>query len=156
MSDSDNKEQTLPSKRETLPSKTRNRVLVLGSRLSGAFELGNTFQIYLEERGIPEPEVEIQRDAGFIEKYVLGRETAAEGRKSPDLPKGVILLPEMRQYSEGGQAMFLDTYRSGVYQYVKDLCDKYKIPLIEIREYKTEDQIKDGLKKLLENPQSEK
>lgn len=80
---------------EILSTSIGNRVLILGSRLGGAFTLGAAFQTYLEQRGIPEPSVEVLRDAGKIEKAILGRKTVDEGRKNPNLPKGVILLPEM-------------------------------------------------------------
>lgn len=90
----------IPAKRELL-AQTENRVLVLGSRLSGAFTLADSFQEYLRQRGIAEPRVAVLRDAGLIELAILGRESIEEGRKHPCLPKGVILLPTMRQYFKG-------------------------------------------------------
>jgi len=132
---------------ETLPTTIQNRVLVLGSRLNGAFELGEGFQAYLEQKGIPEPSVEVLRDAGRIEEAILDIE---KDSKSFNLPKGVILLPEMRQYSPTGLGMSLNTYESGISAFVKELCDRYGIPLVEVKKYESSKQIEEGLKRLLE------
>ena len=137
-------------KGENLPAEIENRVLILGSKISGAFELGCAFQKYLEQKGIPEPNVEVLRDAGKIEIAILGGETIEEGRENPRLPKGVILLPEMRQYLPTGTGMSLKTYSCGISEEVEALCQRYGIPLVKIREYRTPEQIEKGLTKLLE------
>lgn len=138
---------------ETLPAKIENRVLILGARISGAHELAAAFRSYLEEKGIPEPNVQYLRDAAKIEEAFLGRETLDEGRKSPNPPKGVILLPYMRQY-DNGKGMFLSTYECGISNYVEELCAEQGIPLIKIREINSQTQILQGLKELFE-PKSE-
>lgn len=127
---------------------TTNRVLVLGSSCSGAYQLGSDLQAYLKERGIPNPDVKVLRDAGLIEIALLGREDVFQGRAAPLLPKGVILLPEMRQYYEG-MGMSLDTYRCGIDRRVEELCAKYNVPLIMIRTFSSPDQISAGIRQLL-------
>jgi hypothetical protein len=136
-------------KGENLPAEIENRVLILGSRISGAFRLGGAFQKYLEQKGIPEPSVEVLRDAGLIELAVLGRTTIEEGRENPCPPEGVILLPEMRQYSSSSMGMSLETYECGISDHVEALCQKYGIPLVQIKEYRSSEQIEQGLRKLL-------
>lgn len=151
----DKQEFPLSPRGETLPIRTENRVLILGSSVSGVFELRKDFQAYLEEKDIPEPNVEVLRDVAMIETAILGRETIEEDRGNPNLPKGVILLPEMRQYSPTGMGMSLDTDESGISDFVKKLCQRWGIPLVKIQEYKSPEQIEEGLKKLLE-PKAEK
>ncbi len=127
---------------------TTNRVLVLGSRCSGAYQLRADLQTYLKERNIPNPDVQVLRDVGLIEVALLGREDVFQGRAAPLLPKGVILLPEMRQYYEG-TGMSLDTYRCGIDRRVEELCAKYNVPLIMIRTFSSPDQISAGIRQLL-------
>jgi|GEM_PF-5286257 len=142
---------SLAKREEILPTTTENRVLILGSTISGAFKLADSFEVYLKQRGIAKPSVEVLRDAGIIETAL----TIDQGRENPNLPKGVILLPEMRQYSPTGMGMSLGSYESGISDFVEQLCQRYDIPLIKIREYKTPEQIEKGLKELLE-PKEEK
>ena len=122
-------------------TRTDNRVLILGSRMSGAYEIGETFQKYLKFRSIPQIRVEVLRDVNGIEEAIL---------EGSNLPKGIILLPEVRQYSLGGMGTTLRTYEDGVNNCIESLCEKYNIPLHEIREYKSPKQIEEGLKNLLE------
>ena len=122
-----------------------NRVVILGSVLSGAHVLATDFKRYLEQKGIKEPEINVVRDAACIEDAILGIKA---DESKPTLAKGVILLPEMRQYHYG-RGMSLSTYECGIDKYVERLCEKYKIPLVEIRSFTDEDQITEGTKKLL-------
>jgi hypothetical protein len=121
----------------------------MGSRISGAVEFGEGFQRYLEQKNVPQPEVQILRDAGKIQTAFLGRDSIEQGIENPDPPRGVILLPEMRQYGPGFD-MFLDTYGCGIDRYVEELCKEYGIPLIEIRHYKSPQQISQGVQHILE------
>lgn len=149
----ENKVFPLSCHSETLPTIIENRVLILGSRLSRAFHLGEAFQAYLEQKGISELNVEVLSDVGRIEEAILGREIVDEDRRNLDLPKGVILLPEMRQYSPSGMGMSLNTYKVGISTFVEDLCKEYGVPLVEIREDESPEQITGGLKQLLDRPQ---
>lgn len=142
------KKSSVEQSGELRPTNVVNKVLILGSRISGAYELGSGFQAYLEAKEVPSPVVEVLRDAGLIEAALLGREELAQGRVDPLLPRGVILLPQMRQYY-GGMGMTLDTYTSGVAERVRQLCLKYNVPLVEIRQYISPEQITAGIKQLL-------
>ena len=143
-------ERSLVTTKDISPIPVNNRILVLGSRLSGAYKLGEGFQAYLEQRRIPEPSVEVLRNAGLIEKALLGRENIEEGRKSPNLPRGVILLPEMRQYSLQGLGMSLDTHESDISKYVEGFCEDHGIPLVKIKKFKSREQLDEGLKQIME------
>ncbi len=123
----------LPAERaETSPEQIENRILVLGSRMSGALSFGDAFQNFVEGKGIKNLQVQGLRDASFIEHVFLGNDNLVEGRRNPKLPLGVILFPEMRQYV-GTSGMSLDTYSSGIAEFVRELCAKYNVPLREVR-----------------------
>jgi len=146
-------ERSLVKNKETSPTLVDNKVLILGSRLSGAFILGEKFQEYLEERGIPNPDVEVLRDAGHIERAIIGCEDLSEDmhirRLNPKLPKGVILLDEMRQQTLSGMDMSLDTYSCGIDEYVEEQCNAHNVPLVKIKKYTSPQQITQGLKELM-------
>lgn len=146
-------EKSLARSNEVPLSNVDNRVLILGSRLSGAYELGEEFQEYLEERGIPNPDVEVLRDAGYIERAIIGCEDLDEDinirRLNPKLPKGVILLDEMRQQTLSGMDMSLDTYSCWIDKYVEEQCDAHNVPLVKIKKYTSSQQITQGLKELM-------
>ncbi len=141
-------------KKEVLSS-SGNRILVLGSRSSGAYRFAGDFERYLEQKGIPNPEVESTRNAFYIEDAFLGRDTLNEGKRDPNVPKGVILFPEMRQYV-GPNGMNIPTYdRSSVNMEgetiadrVRKLCRQYNVPLIEITEYLSEQEVEGAIKDL--------
>lgn len=142
-------ERSLVPNKDISPIPVNNRVLILGSRLSGAFELGEKFQEYLKERDIPNPNVEVLRDAGLIERAIIGCEDPDEDinkrRLNPNLPEGVILLDEMRQWTPSGMGMSLETYESGIDEYVEGLCHAHNIPLVKIKKYTHPQQITRGL-----------
>lgn len=152
-------ERLLVNNTETSPALVDNRVLILGSRLSGAFKLGEKFQEYLEERGIPNPDVEVLRDAGYIERAIIGCEDLDEDinirRLNPKLPKGVILLDEMRQQTLSGMDMSLDTYSCGIDEYVEKQCITHNIPLAKVKQYTSPQQITQGLKELMDQSEFE-
>ena len=102
---SPNRSLSILLSRESLPVVSEDRVLILGSRLSGSFKLAKELQAYLEEKEIPNLEVEILRDAGKIKQAFLGQENSDQGEsKAASLPRGVILLPQMRQHDAAGYA----------------------------------------------------
>jgi hypothetical protein len=143
------------SKQETLPTVQPNRVVVFGSRLSGAQELSEMFQKYLETHGIPNPNVHFIRsveniESGFFD-FSLPTNDAGWGpvynttSKSPTLPRGAILLPDMRWYDEWGHGMHVETYGSGIDTDVRKLCAKYGVPLAEIHETFTPQEIEETM-----------
>jgi len=145
-------EKSLVEGKDIPPVLTSNRVLVLGSRLSGVFELAEGFQAYLEVRGVTYPELEVLRNAALIEQAFLDYNDGVdiiEGKSNPNPPKGVILLPEMRQYRPDGVGMSIDTYECGIDVYVENLCLKYGVPLVKIRAYHSPQQLTEGLKEIL-------
>jgi hypothetical protein len=131
MFDSERKEITVLASGERLPATTgANTVLIFGSRVSRAYELAAKFQAYLEEKNLPNPDVYAIGDAGLIEKTFLSLDELGK----LNLPKGVILLPEMRQNDPfTGNGMSLDTYHCGIDKFVESLCNKYGVPLIKIK-----------------------
>lgn len=135
---------------ETLPDVFESRILIIGSRLSGSFELSEIFQRYLEQQGIPEPSVEPVRDVAMIDAAIFGDENIGRDGKKPKLPKGIILLPEARQYISG-RGQTIDSYESGLSSRVEDICKKLNIPLVKVRKNQNLDRrIESGIKKLLE------
>ena len=141
--------QTLSNKKEAFPHLTsQNRVLILGSQIGGAYKIADAFQTYLENKGVESPVVQVLRDAGIIEQAVLYEKEEDKNKNKISPPKGIILLPEMRQYHEG-MGMSLNTYKCGISDYVEDLCEKYNIPLVKIMEYKSPQQIEEGLTTIL-------
>lgn len=106
-----------------------NRFVVYGSRISGAFSLGEELLKFLSEKGVAEPNVQVVRDARVIDQaFYLKPSTKRSKNSPPKLPRGVILLGEMRQYFNG-QGMSLDTTSSGIRDYVEKICKENGIPL---------------------------
>lgn len=107
-----------------------NRFVIYGSRLSGAYKISEELSRFLLEKGIENPDVEVVRDAGYInQRFYLEPEGKRTKKTPPKLPRGVILLDEMRQYFQG-KGMTLDTTSSGIRDYVETLCRENGIPLI--------------------------
>lgn len=173
---------------------TSNRVVVYGSRLSGACELAVGFNDYLIERAIPEPTVEVCRDAQYITDAFYDRQPVIHEstklnpqipaskrglanlmihvksllkRSSPDgrgisipvepsqdipastLPKGVVVLPEMRQYTPDGQGMTINA----PYEYIRQLCEKHGVPIVRLEKIDAEEitalQLSEGIMDVL-------
>ena len=139
---------------ETLPVVQPNRIVVFGSHNSGAGFLAHGFEDYLRSQGIENPYVHYVRNttninAGFLNYWPENPlndywpDPTADSDQ-PTLPRGVILMPEMRQYHEM-TGMFVPTYQSGVASYVRELCERYNVPLIEIHGSLTPEQIKEQI-----------
>lgn len=153
------KSDTQAENPETLLSVQPNRIVVFGSRISGANILSTGLSKYLKEKGIQNPKVHYVRNItniqpGFFDywpqdennDYYPDNWTNDEFTDNPTLPRGVILLPEMRQYHEM-TGMFVPSY--AVWLDIKKLCDKYEVPLVIIDKDFTPEQIETEIIKLL-------
>lgn len=147
------------SVKETLPVQNPNRVVVFGARVSGSDFLAGRFQSYLKEKGIQDPKVHYVRnianiEAGFFDywpvnpnwDYYPDNWNNDESTDHPTLPRGVILLPEMRQYHEM-TGIFVPSYV--VWSDIKKMCDQYGVPMVTIDKDFTPEQIETEIKKLL-------
>lgn len=137
------KEQITPS----------NRVVVFGSRLSGALVLADEFKQYLVEYGIPNSLVATCRNVEMIEDAFFDRRPIVPDAPpyTPTLPKGVIVFPEMRMIRSVGLAMTIPT----PFGYIKDLCDKYGVPVVLVGikgEPVTPEQSSQNVMKVLTSP----
>src|SRR3989344_3460648 len=96
-------EQTGLSRNESssYPEKLKisNRVLVYGSRVSGAFQLAEEFENYLKERDIPATSVEVCRNAHSIEDAFYDRRAPTPPAETtwvnpPSSNKGIARLAQ--------------------------------------------------------------
>ena len=144
-----------------------NRVVVYGSRLSGALDLARELGRYLEERGVSQPQVVGWRDAGYLRQAFFDEPLPHEVIDGPislpsgkvtdapvrTLPRGVVVFPEMRQYTEMG-GMFLDTYESkdfygkSTFDHIRELCERHGVPYLRMDYGATQEQLIEGLKAL--------
>ncbi len=137
-----------PNKEVSVPE---NRLLILGSRMSGAFSLSDAFEAEFTARNILMPSIEVNRHANSITASIFGGIPETKNERPPRFPKAIILLPEMRAETETGMKMTLDVNDSGIAKYVRDLCMKHGIHLIEIEKF-SDEQIEADLKNLLIPP----
>lgn len=121
-----------------------NRVIVFGSYLSGAFDLQAALQEYLERSGIKNPLVQVVRDVALIRAAILDIEGHHQGNRpshsresKPTLPRGVIILPEMRQ-DHGGMGMTIPTFdvvgdsEYSPFNLIAMICDENSVPYIAL------------------------
>lgn len=138
--------------KEMAPAKPR--FVIFGSRTSGAYGTATAFEEYLTDHGFEDAQVDAVRNAAFINDAffntppedmsrefteskrpgvlrklgltLLRREVVAQEEDSKDLPQGVVVFPEMRQYMPSGSGMSIPSPR----EYIQDLCDKNSVPVI--------------------------
>lgn len=151
---------TVDTSRETVPVKSR--FVIFGSRISGAYGAADAFEKYLATHGFEDTQVDTVRNAAFIDDVfyntpqedasrevptskpasilrrlghaLLRREVAsAQDGVGKDLPLGVVVFPEMRQYTPSGSGMFIPSPR----EYIRDLCDKNRVPVIFMEDVHT-------------------
>lgn len=126
--------------KETLPLPNSNRVVVFGAVLTGAYELAQALQEYLQQQGVVNPEVETYKmffniEAGFY--GILGKGGKNRGFS---LPKGVLAFPEMRDWGETVKTPF---------GFIQDLCEKHGVPFVKFDAIPTLKQLQDGMPPLL-------
>jgi len=129
-----------------------DRILVMGSRLSGSFNLADGLEQRMKEMGIENVNVDVLRDAGKIDLAFFDVNSPKElsDQEKLNLPKGIILLPEMRQEDPFSLSkMTIDTNSSGVEEYVKRLCDECNIPLLILRKIPSVEELSEGVRELL-------
>ena len=69
-----------------------------------------------------------------VGRTLLRRDVAIQEEVAKDLPQGVVVFPEMRQYMPNGSGMFIPSPR----EYIQDLCDKNGVPVIFMETVKNE------------------
>lgn len=105
----------------------KERIVVFGSRLSGAYNAAAEFQDYL---GSIDPryaaiEVGAVRQTSLIDPVINGE--SPDGSKTSALPVGVVVFPEMRT-EHGGYSYTVPTPVS----YISGLCEERGIPYIVV------------------------
>lgn len=152
---SDSNEVSDVIRRQLLP--ISNRVVVFGSRLSGAFDLAEALDRYLRVRDVPDVSLVVERNIERIISAFYGRGKESIG---DTLPKGVVVLPEMRWYPEG-IGMTVNTHRgelyagikySTVFGYIKSICDENGVPIVDFNNDSTQGELITGVDKLLTDP----
>lgn len=104
-----------------------NRMVVFGAVLTGAYELAEALQKYLEQRGIVNPKVKTYKmflniEDGFYGILRSANEIKARKPKpEPSLPKGVIAFPQMRDWGE--------TVKTPI-DFIQALCEKHGVPFV--------------------------
>jgi len=145
---------------------TKSRFLIFGSRISGAYGTADGFEKHLVALGFEDARVDAVRDAAYITdafynssragdslelepskpsgvlhrlgNLILRREaTTSPDDAIKDLPQGVIVFPQMRQYTPSGMGMFIHSPRD----YIQDLCDKNQVPVIFIEDLHSEAEL---------------
>jgi len=131
------------------------RFLVLGSRVSGAYGVASDIKQWLVANGFGDARVDAVRDVARIDSALhnIRRPDAARGlpgskpggylrslgqmllrreavsipeEVGENLPLGVIVFPQMRQYTPNGNGMPIPNPRS----YIETLCDAWGVPVI--------------------------
>lgn len=139
----------LEPKSESLPAQTPNRIMIFGSRNSGAQILGKGLLDYLKDMGIENLRVIPEKDADYIPEGFYGLYRNDDGSiPERSIPRGVILMPEMRAYAPSGTGMFVPTYQSNIPEILEKLCSEHDVPLIKIYENTTLEEIETRLASL--------
>lgn len=129
---------------ETLPKTPR--VEVFGSRLSGAFDLGEELRAYLAQRGFPDADVGITRFATNIVNSFFGRQHSPEPGSVDTLPQAVLVLPEMRQTDPiSGAKMTIPT----PVEAIQELCQKHGVTMAVVDRIEDQKQLAEGVDRLL-------
>lgn len=104
-----------------------DRILILGSNVSGAQTLHEMLESALAEKGMRSTTVSFIRYIHNIEPNIKQPE--------PPILRGVILFPEMRQLVHM-LPRFVHVYEEGVDLIVKRLCRERNVPLFEMRNWR--------------------
>ena len=120
-------------------SEREDRILILGSNVSGAGALREVLVSTLLDRGMTSTKVDFIRYLHEVEPNI----------KLPEPPvlRGVILFPEMRQMVFK-LPRFVHVYEEGVDELIKLLCRERNVPLFEMRNWKPTQGVR-SLRKLL-------
>lgn len=117
------------------------RVVILGSRTSGAADLAGSLQRYIEERGLTGAVVDFARDVSRIADAFYGR-YPGQPEVTPDNPPiAVVAYPEMRQSCEG-----MSSSVPTPMDMVRQLCEEHGMPLVygragEVRQVEALDSV---------------
>lgn len=126
--------------RSTSLDRRRNRVVVYGSRGSGAGEFARKFRELLEAKGIRGESVSFVRSAepATIRQAFFG--LRGEGDQET-IPRGVVTFPVMRLYDGPHGGMDVPTYgyeegktRGMPIEQIQGLCDEHGVMLIKVEE----------------------
>lgn len=104
-----------------------DRVLILGSNVSGAATLHQMLESALTERGMTSTRLEVIRYLHEVEPKI----------KQPEPPvlRGVILFPEMRQMLYM-LPRFVHVYEEGIDLLIRQMCRERNVPLFEMRNWR--------------------
>jgi len=122
-----------PQRNDELSIYQDNRILILAGKTYG--RAAQDIQDCLEARGGVGLRVERVSDVAMIRPvfFNIGFYDDPD-QKNVNVPRGVVLLPEMNQYS-GNWSMNITVYNkaNGLEGYVTSLCGTYNVPLVKIR-----------------------
>jgi hypothetical protein len=128
------KPSDIVSSQEQLPATRRRRLLVMGTTMSGVWDLQRQLQEVLKRKGITDVEVEVLKEAPEIIHSFYGNDS--KGFQQPagnDVPIGVVLLPEMRQHDPWtGAGMTVFSHGTGLSDLVERLCAQHGVQLVQI------------------------
>ena len=126
---------------ENQPTPVDNRIIVFGSAQNGVNTIATDSGVFLRNKGLSDDYiVVIQRDASYIGSFFYNRVpgTPWEQQSGVTVPKGVIILPDMRQYDPRSyMGMTISTYYSKdwdgktPFDHIKELCEKSGVPYVE-------------------------
>lgn len=117
----------------------KDRVLILGSNVSGAGTLHQMLESALVERGMTSTRVDFIRYLHEVEPSIK--------RLDPPILRGVILFPEMRQMLYM-LPRFVHVYEEGIDLLIKQMCRERNVPLFEMRNWKPTQGVR-SLRRLL-------
>jgi hypothetical protein len=69
-----------------------------------------------------------QKPSVFRRLASLVTSTAVESAQEGSIPRGVIILPHMRQYTPSGAGMTITT----PYEYIANLCAQHEVPFVRV------------------------
>jgi|GEM_PF-1476845 len=94
--------------------------------------------------------IEPEQPTSTLRKFVdtlLKREVAVvqdEAETSTNLPQGVVVFPEMRQYTSTGGGMTIPSPR----EYIQELCDEHGVPVIFMEDLQNEAELATAVSRL--------
>jgi hypothetical protein len=148
-------ESSHPVSVETLPEIQGPRVEVFGSRSTGAPIVKKAFEEYVRQHGIKNPQINWSVNVQNI-RHSFFNTRSTDTDPKPQIPQGVILFPEMRQYTEDWIGMSVDTFNDyghkSVFDTIKQLCDEYGVPLVILQANSTNEELSQNILTLLSNP----
>lgn len=114
---------------EALAQPERKRVVILGTKVDGVYELAELFQRQLEQSELDTIEVIAER---YLDPFLIsfyGRETLEEGIANPNPPIGVVVMPWYRHRDPQTYMGFTFPTEGAVAETIRQLCIQHGVRL---------------------------